>query len=159
MVEISWELILAPCHHLVSHSVRPDVLLGFRHIHLHVISSDLVSPALKTKKHYNSFRPDAGFFLSLDDVIRMIREDKYSRVSDPACRDISPRKEDLTADTLRACRSAALQLPKSKHEYEAILKSDLECFRCGEVSPNMPALKAHLEEEWTGLRSTASASA
>lgn len=32
------------------------------------MSSDLVSPSLKTKKHYNSFRPDLGFFISLDEV-------------------------------------------------------------------------------------------
>lgn len=39
------------------------------HVHLHVLSSDLCSPSLKKKQHYNSFRPDLGFFLHLADVL------------------------------------------------------------------------------------------
>lgn len=39
-----------------------------RHVHLHVISGDLVSPSLKTKKHYNSFNPKLGFFIPLDEA-------------------------------------------------------------------------------------------
>ena len=39
-----------------------------RHLHLHVISEDRVSPGLKTKKHYNSFRPDLGFLIPLSEV-------------------------------------------------------------------------------------------
>lgn len=39
-----------------------------RHLHLHVISDDLVSPSLKTKKHYNSFNPKLGFFVPLDET-------------------------------------------------------------------------------------------
>ena len=46
-----------------------------RHIHLHVISSDRVSPAMKTKKHYNSFRTDLGFFVHLSDVEEWIESD------------------------------------------------------------------------------------
>jgi aprataxin len=40
-----------------------------RHVHLHVISNEMISPSLKNKKHYNSFHPNAGFFLHLTDVI------------------------------------------------------------------------------------------
>lgn len=32
------------------------------------MSDDLCHPSLKTKKHYNSFRPDLGFFISLRQV-------------------------------------------------------------------------------------------
>lgn len=39
------------------------------HIHCHVISTDLVSPFLKVKKHYNSFHPKLGFFLHMDEVL------------------------------------------------------------------------------------------
>lgn len=46
-----------------------------RHVHLHVISEDRISPALKTKKHYNSFRPDLGFFISIMDVQRWIQNE------------------------------------------------------------------------------------
>lgn len=41
----------------------------WRHLHLHVISADLCSPAMKVKKHYNSFHPKLGFFIPLDDVL------------------------------------------------------------------------------------------
>lgn len=40
-----------------------------RHLHLHIISSDLVAAPLKTKRHYNSFHPTRGFFLPLADVL------------------------------------------------------------------------------------------
>lgn len=45
-----------------------------RHLHLHVISDDLTSPSLKNKKHYNSFRPDLGFFVPLGDVQQWITD-------------------------------------------------------------------------------------
>ncbi|NXX51864.1 APTX protein, partial [Tricholaema leucomelas] len=40
-------------------------------LHLHVISQDFDSPALKTKKHWNSFTTD--YFLNSEDVIEMVR--------------------------------------------------------------------------------------
>ena len=40
-----------------------------RHLHLHVLSSDLCSPSMKQKKHYNSFHPKTGFFLDIDKVL------------------------------------------------------------------------------------------
>lgn len=33
-----------------------------------MISDDLVSSSLKTKKHYNSFNPNLGFFVPLDEA-------------------------------------------------------------------------------------------
>ncbi|KAG8748728.1 hypothetical protein FRC10_000119 [Ceratobasidium sp. 414] len=57
------------------HGFKWDVRVGFHavpsmdHVHLHVLSSDLCAPALKKKQHYNSFRPDLGFFLHLEDVL------------------------------------------------------------------------------------------
>lgn len=42
---------------------------SMRHVHCHVISSDLISPKLQNKKHFNSFHPGLGFFLHLDAVI------------------------------------------------------------------------------------------
>jgi aprataxin len=51
-----------------------------RHIHLHVISSDLCSLSLKTKKHYNSFHPKHGFFLHIDEVLEWFdADDSYYR--------------------------------------------------------------------------------
>ncbi|GAA6007033.1 hypothetical protein JCM10207_009177 [Rhodosporidiobolus poonsookiae] len=92
---------------------------SMRHVHLHVISSDLISPKLKNKKHYNSFNPDAGFFLHLSDII-----------------------EGVEQGSLR------LQPPKT---YEALLKDDLVSIYTNATFPNIPKLKAHLEDEWKKL--------
>lgn len=54
---------------------------SMRTVHLHVISSDLISPKLKNKKHYNSFHPGLGFFLHLDDVIRQVEADRAKEKS------------------------------------------------------------------------------
>ncbi|KFV81540.1 hypothetical protein N308_05988, partial [Struthio camelus australis] len=40
-------------------------------LHLHVISQDFDSPALKTKKHWNSFTTE--YFINSEDVIEMVR--------------------------------------------------------------------------------------
>jgi aprataxin len=46
------------------------------------MSSDLVAPALKNKKHYNSFSPGLGFWLSLATVRSWIETDDHAvRVS------------------------------------------------------------------------------
>ncbi|KAJ3614883.1 hypothetical protein NHX12_018452 [Muraenolepis orangiensis] len=42
------------------------------HIHLHVISQDFDSPALKNKKHWNSFTTD--YFIESQDVIQMLEK-------------------------------------------------------------------------------------
>ncbi|GAA6051711.1 hypothetical protein JCM3770_002695 [Rhodotorula araucariae] len=60
-----------------------EVRMGFhavesmRHVHLHVISSDMISPKLKQKKHWNSFHPTLGYFLHLEDVIRGVEAGGY----------------------------------------------------------------------------------
>ena len=48
------------------------------HIHMHIISDDLCSKALKTKKHYNSFHPTLGFFLHVDDLLSRLTDDIVS---------------------------------------------------------------------------------
>ncbi|KAG6911482.1 hypothetical protein DXG01_014556 [Tephrocybe rancida] len=107
-----------------------DIRTGFHaapsmpHLHLHVLSSDLQSDRMKIKKHYNSFHPKVGFFLDIDEVLSWFdAEDSYFN---------SKAKLD----------------PKP---YEALLKEELACFRCGSSMKNMPALKTHLEEEWDKL--------
>ncbi|KAH8090926.1 hypothetical protein HD553DRAFT_303735 [Filobasidium floriforme] len=108
-----------------------DIWVGFhavpsmRHVHLHIISSDLIGRGLKKKGHYNSFRPDLGFFLHLDDVLRMVREDNIET------------------------------LPKPKEDYEALSRTDLECHKCGKTLKNIPLLKEHMEEEWEMLKANA----
>jgi aprataxin len=45
---------------------------SMRQLHLHLISSDLDSPCLKTKKHYNSFATD--FFIPPEAWIRQLQK-------------------------------------------------------------------------------------
>ncbi|XP_031465426.1 aprataxin isoform X1 [Phasianus colchicus] len=51
-------------------------------LHLHVISQDFDSPALKTKKHWNSFTTE--YFLNSEDVIEMVRSKGKVTVNDQA---------------------------------------------------------------------------
>lgn len=97
-----------------------------RHLHLHVISGDLVSDKLKTKKHYNSFHPSLGCFLHLDEVLSWL--------------DAEPGFFKAMVQDLR----------RSKHEQ--ILKTPLSCFHCDKDFTNMPLLKDHLEYEWEKLK-------
>jgi len=39
-------------------------------------------------------------------------------------------------------------LPKTPHEYESLLKSEMRCHKCQTVCKNVPELKVHLKEEW-----------
>jgi len=94
---------------------------SMEHLHVHVLSADLCSPAMKTKKHYNSFHPKHGFFLHFDEVLSWLDA------------------EESYFETMS-------KLEKSR--YEPLLKDDLVCWRCGHVLKNMPALKVHLQEEW-----------
>ncbi|KAH9951992.1 HIT-like domain-containing protein, partial [Amylocystis lapponica] len=94
---------------------------SMEHLHLHVMSADLCSPAMKKKKHYNSFHPKLGFFLSLDDVLSWYEA------------------EPTYFGTMSKLKPS---------QYEPLLKEDLSCWRCGEELKNMPKLKAHLQEEW-----------
>ena len=48
------------------------------HLHLHVVSMDLVSDRLKHKKHFISFHPKLGFALQLDAVEEMVRQGRQS---------------------------------------------------------------------------------
>lgn len=97
-----------------------------RHLHLHVISADLVSDRLKHKKHYNSFHPTLGCFLHLDEVLSWFD-------AEPGF--FQARVQDLRRST-----------------HERILKTPLTCFHCDADFSNMPLLKRHLEKEWEMLK-------
>ncbi|KAG6333962.1 hypothetical protein ID866_5130 [Astraeus odoratus] len=104
-----------------------DIWVGFHpvpsmeHLHLHVISSDLCSPKLKIKKHYNSFHPMLGFFLHVTDVLSWFEAD--------------PSYYEMMSEL-------------KKSMYDPLLKEDLACWKCDRAMKNMPTLKAHLQEEW-----------
>ncbi|POY75221.1 hypothetical protein BMF94_1853 [Rhodotorula taiwanensis] len=95
---------------------------SMRHVHLHVISTDFVSPKLKNKKHWNSFRPDLGYFLQLSDVIAALE-----RGQSPFDRTPKEYEELLKAELVSSY---------PPHQTFATL----------------PKLKDHLEDEWRSLR-------
>lgn len=97
---------------------------SMNHLHLHVISKDRISDSLKTKKHYNSFRPDLGFFVSLQSVREWLdEEDAY-------------------------IHARARELSNSEH----LLSIGLSCNKCDEPQANIPALKRHLVKEFDMAR-------
>ncbi|EIN07393.1 HIT-like protein, partial [Punctularia strigosozonata HHB-11173 SS5] len=98
---------------------------SMEHLHLHVLSADLVSSAMKNKRHYNSFHPTRGFFLHLDEVLSWFDSDDSSFATMSA---LDPTR------------------------YESLLKEDLSCFRCEQEFKQMPKLKEHLKEEWEKRR-------
>ncbi|WOO77380.1 Aprataxin [Vanrija pseudolonga] len=106
--------VLPPLPRLAGFHAVPSM----RHLHLHVMSNDLASPSLKTKKHYNSFRPDHGFFISLAEV--------ESWCSDPG---VAERQAGMLESR------------------EQLLRDPLVCFKCHAEFRNMPLLKEHLEAE------------
>ncbi|KAJ7905434.1 HIT-like domain-containing protein [Mycena olivaceomarginata] len=112
---------------LARYGFKWNVWTGFHavpsmaHLHLHVLSDDLLSEKFKHKKHYNSFHPKLGFFLDVDEVLSWFEaEDSYY---------------------------TAMAKLDTKH-YEPMLKEDLSCWRCNASMKTIPALKAHLQEEW-----------
>lgn len=67
---------------LKHYSVTWDIETAFHavpsmeHLHLHVVSMDLVSDRLKHKKHFLSFHPNVGFALRLSAVEELVKKGK-----------------------------------------------------------------------------------
>jgi len=52
---------------------------SMNHLHLHVISTDMESPHMKTKRHYLSF--STNFFITVEDVIKLLSEDSRVKLN------------------------------------------------------------------------------
>lgn len=87
-------------------------------LHLHIISSDFISPTLKNKGHWNKFTTE--YLVSIDEVEKSLRE----KVRDGILRSV------MEDDAF----------------YELLLKRPLTCHHCGEIFPTMPKLKWHVED-------------
>jgi aprataxin len=112
-----------------------------RHLHLHVISNDLVSDRLTTKKHYNSFKPNESYFLKLTAVETML--DWTQKDID---REISVCAKFHLAHLRQHCQQLILQRLLSGAK--GVLALPLSCHKCGGTKSTMPAMKEHLEDEW-----------
>ncbi|TXT13543.1 hypothetical protein VHUM_00910 [Vanrija humicola] len=143
------------------------VLAGFhavpsmRHVHLHVLSNDLVSPSLRTKKHYNSFRPDHGFFITLDEVETWCADqdkgvaERQAGVSELSVAGTSSAIGPRLSRSRETCTDTGYQ--QMLHSRERLLRDPLVCFKCHAEFRNMPSLKEHLEAELAMERLSAGA--
>lgn len=125
----------------------------------------MIAPALKTKRHYNSFSPRAKFFTHLGEVRAWFDEAvtvpqqqlqyHLGKVSKKTLNHVN-LVALIVALLIRSFDGRALlgccQMPLVPEEFEPSLKNPLECFHCDLIAKNMPALKKHLQEEFDALR-------
>lgn len=100
-------------------------------LHLHVISDDMNSPCLKTKKHWNSFNTD--FFLESKGECRLFISKLFSRIITYFYLGICKQLED----------KEMIELPSSQKCKEYI-NTALKCNKCSFLPKNVPDLKKHL---------------
>lgn len=105
-----------PAHVRLGFHMQPSM----RPLHLHAISTDYDSPALRTKKHWNSFT--TRFFVDAAPLAARI---------DACASDADVR---ALIDSVFGDAAAA----------DALLRTPLCCHRCGAPMRNMPALKIHI---------------
>lgn len=96
-------------------------------LHLHVISDDMNSPCLKTKKHWNSFTTD--FFLE-SKGIRSYNFQQYLHLY------ISEVCENLE-------KYGKIKLLSSEY-CKKMMDTPLKCHKCDYIPKTMPDLKKHL---------------
>lgn len=136
--------------HLVdSHGVRIPMLVGFHAepslnlLHLHILSSDLDSPALKNKKHFNSF--GTKFFVTIremKDMIKLASRGAAAAAQGATKNFFASSQASHQAQAQGSAMSLASQLAlRVKH-----LTSELRCHHvsCSLRCNNIPELKKHL---------------
>ena len=131
----------------------PRALVGFHALpslaplHLHVLSPDLDSPWLKTKRHFNSFT-QASFFLRLDDVLACVRQAAGGAAASARAggAEAGAGADDGSGvDALPPPLAHSNVLtPGAAQRAAAALNAPLRCPRCGAAPASMPKLKAHL---------------
>ncbi|EQC32219.1 hypothetical protein SDRG_09971 [Saprolegnia diclina VS20] len=106
-----------------SFSDGADVRVGFhgvpsmRQLHLHVISTDLISPSLKKKEHWNSFT--TSFFKPLAEVLVALEADGRVPI------DVATEHAKLKTPLLcHKCSGTFRQLPQLKKHLETTHPSD-----------------------------------
>lgn len=92
-------------------------------MHLHGISQDFDSPALKNAKHWNSFTTD--FFVPYETVVDLL---------------------DKAEDDDDSARKIEELFGSAEEAEKTYFKMPLQCHICHEKMKNMPTLKAHIKE-------------
>lgn len=100
-------------------------------LHLHVISIDMNSPFLKTKKHWNSFTTD--FFLDSNGNKIYLKKSIFIG-----------KIKLLVVEIIENLRKHRKILLPSRDLCDTYLKSPLKCHMCQVTAKNMPELKRHI---------------
>lgn len=142
-------------------------------VHLHVISSDLVAPRLKHKKHYLSFHPTAGFWLPLETVKQYVKEKKkklplstrqYEQILKGPLIPLRELPDKGTEQTKTTARKEVYRaFPAVKRELEELWESDVrqrrgdserpgtgtqqEAAACGDASSSSPHIVYRKEDD------------
>jgi aprataxin len=93
-------------------------------LHLHLMSNDLESPCLKTKRHWNSFT--TSFFIDSSKVENDLLSGHHSIAS----------KTDTGTGTDTGIAAWLTSM-------EDLLKEDMRCPHCGVILKNIPTVKQH----------------
>lgn len=114
-------------------------------LHLHIVSSDLESPALKNKKHWNSFA--TPFFVSPSRLRTMLLQGNaaVADAQQAAAASFFSSSQGSGA-ALHAARSGTLESQLAAGE--RLLTTELRCHRqgCGIRCTNLPELRKHLAQ-------------
>ncbi|KAJ3026764.1 UNVERIFIED_CONTAM: hypothetical protein HDU68_005110 [Siphonaria sp. JEL0065] len=89
------------------------------HLHMHIISDDMVSPALKNKKHWNSFT--TRFFIPLETVVTRIEKDGSIEID-------KEEYEQLLKGPLvcHKCQKTIKNIPELKKHLDVHLEKDAQ---------------------------------
>lgn len=108
-------------------------------LHLHVISDDLCSDCLKTKKHYNSFVTEHFIDSASKSQLKvLIRSYLLPSLILFWCLSL------CGAELIESMKNSGKIISVSSQQCKALLNKPLVCFKCGEKMANMPKLKDHL---------------
>ena len=132
--------ILCCTPHRVGFHAKPSM----KHLHLHVISVDFISPFLKTKKHWNSFNTRHFVLLS--------GENKHKRFS-PTWTTKLPFYSHSIADIIKDLEDNGVVSLPSDEQIKEYMESQLKCNQCEYEAKTMPKLKTHLLEHNSGTTS------
>lgn len=125
---------------------------SMQQVHLHVVSTDFNSPALKNKKHWNSFTTD--FFVNHEGKTGLYSENYtnyihvtthvHSHMKFALCLISYLTKLFEIPDLVKRLKADGKVAKLNPTVVKELLATPLKCHRCHEMPKTMPALKTHL---------------
>ncbi|SJX62889.1 uncharacterized protein SRS1_13716 [Sporisorium reilianum f. sp. reilianum] len=131
---------------------------SMEHLHLHVVSMDLVSDRLKHKKHFLSFHPSVGFALRLDDVDQWFEQGTKSLPKSEQAYEQLLKGPLVSHHTGRAFRFfPELKAHLESHWRESILADRARSAGEGVASAGVKRVASHEAAQTSGTSAAASA--